>query len=123
MMHILVVEDEQRLARLLQRVLTEERHTVDTAFDGDEGLSLGLSDSYDLIVLDLMLPGTDGIEICRELRAAKIATPVLMLTARGAVEDKVAGLNVGADDYRALRPCCAAATGSRITAPPSRQAT
>jgi DNA-binding response OmpR family regulator len=114
-MHILVVEDEQRLARLLQRVLTEERHTVDTAFDGDEGLSLGLSDSYDLIVLDLMLPGTDGIEICRELRAAKIATPVLMLTARGAVEDKVAGLNVGADDYL-VKPFAMAELLARVAA-------
>ena len=114
-MHILVVEDEQRLARLLQRVLTEERHTVDTAFDGDEGLSLGLSDSYDLIVLDLMLPGTDGIQICRELRTAKIATPVLMLTARGAVEDKVAGLNVGADDYL-VKPFAMAELLARVAA-------
>jgi DNA-binding response OmpR family regulator len=98
-MHILVVEDEQRLARLLQRVLGEERHTVDLAHTGDDGLQLALSDTYDLVVLDLMLPGIDGIEVCRQMRAEHIGTPVLMLTARGAVEDRVAGLNVGADDY------------------------
>src|SRR6266851_837379 len=80
-MHILVVEDEQRLAFLLRRVLLEERHTVD------------------LVILDVMLPGLDGLEVCRQMRAERIMTPVLMLTARGAVEDRVVGLNVGADDY------------------------
>lgn len=98
-MHILVVEDEQRLAHLLRRVLLEERHTVDLAYDGNAGLNLALSDTYDVIVLDVMLPGVDGLEICRQLRAERILTPVLMLTARGAVEDRVMGLNVGADDY------------------------
>src|SRR5579859_842430 len=98
-MHILIVEDEQRLAHLLRRVLLEERHTVDLAYDGNEGLNLALSDTYDAIVLDVMLPGIDGLEICRQLRAERILTPVLMLTARGAVEDRVTGLNVGADDY------------------------
>ena len=98
-MHILVVEDEQRLAVLLRRVLSEERHAVDLAFDGAEGLNLAASDTYDLVILDLMLPGVDGLEICRTLRRAGIQVPVLMLTARGAVEDRVAGLNVGADDY------------------------
>jgi DNA-binding response OmpR family regulator len=98
-MHILVVEDEQRLARLLRRVLLEERQTVDLVHDGSSALELGLSGSYDLIVLDLMLPDLDGISICKELRAAKIMTPILMLTARGEVEDRVAGLNAGADDY------------------------
>lgn len=98
-MHILVVEDEQRLARLLRRVLTEERHTVDLGYDGSTGLDLALSNTYDLIVLDLMLPDLDGVEICRQVRAARITTPLLMLTARGAVEDRVAGLNAGADDY------------------------
>jgi DNA-binding response OmpR family regulator len=98
-MHIAVIEDERRLATLLRRVLTEERHVVDVAYDGPSGLDLAASGTYDLIVLDLMLPGMDGIEICRRLRAARIETPVLMLTARGAVEDRVAGLNVGADDY------------------------
>ncbi len=98
-MHILVVEDEQRLAYLLRRVLLEERHTIDLAYDGPGGLDLALSDSYDVVTLDLMLPGIDGLEICRQMRTERIMTPVLMLTARGAVEDRVTGLNVGADDY------------------------
>ncbi len=98
-MHILVVEDEQRLAFLLRRVLMEERHTVDLAHDGHTGLALALSDTYDTVILDVMLPGLDGLEICRQMRAEHIMTPVLMLTARGAVEDRVMGLNVGADDY------------------------
>jgi DNA-binding response OmpR family regulator len=98
-MHILVVEDEPRLATLLRRVLMAERHTVDVASDGPSGLDLAGSDSYDLVILDLMLPGMDGLEICRALRTNNIWVPVLMLTARGAVEDRVAGLDVGADDY------------------------
>ena len=98
-MHILVVEDEQRLAYLLRRVLMEERHTVDIANDGHTGLDLALSDTYDVVILDVMLPKLDGMEICRQMRAEHIMTPVLMLTARGAVEDRVTGLNVGADDY------------------------
>jgi DNA-binding response OmpR family regulator len=98
-MHILVVEDEQRLAALVRRVLVEERHAVDVAHDGDTGLDLADSDTYDLVILDVMLPGTDGFEVCRQMRADGVETPVLMLTARGAVEDRVAGLNVGADDY------------------------
>ena len=98
-MHILVVEDEQRLAALLRRVLMEERHVVDVAPDGAVGLSLASGDSYDLVILDLMLPGMDGLEVCRRLRASRNRTPILMLTARGAVEDRVAGLEVGADDY------------------------
>src|SRR5438477_2178862 len=98
-MHILVVEDEQRLAFLLRRVLLEERHTVDLAHDGNAGLDLALSDTYDAVILDVMLPGLDGIEVCRQMRAEHIMSPVLMLTARGSVEDRVTGLNVGADDY------------------------
>ena len=98
-MHILVVEDEQRLAFLLRRVLLEERHTVDLAHDGLAGLDLALSDTYDVVILDVMLPRLDGMEICRQMRAEHIMSPVLMLTARGAVEDRVTGLNAGADDY------------------------
>lgn len=98
-MHILIVEDEQRLATLLRRVLSEERHAVDLAYDGPTGLNLAASDTYDLVILDLMLPGMDGLHICKTLRASGIQVPVLMLTARGAIEDRVAGLNVGADDY------------------------
>lgn len=98
-MHILVVEDDQRLGRLLQRVLTEERHAADLAHSGERGLDLALSGGYDLVILDLMLPDLDGVEVCRRMRAEGIGTPVLMLTARGTVEDRVAGLNAGADDY------------------------
>jgi DNA-binding response OmpR family regulator len=98
-MHILVVEDEHRLAYLLRRVLLEERHAVDLAHDGRTGLDLALSGTYDVVVLDLMLPDIDGLEICRQMRAEQVMSPVLMLTARGAIEDRVTGLNVGADDY------------------------
>ncbi len=100
-MHILIVEDEQRLSYLLRRVFLEERHTVDLAHDGHTGLDLALSDTYDIVILDVMLPGIDGLEICRQMRTEHIMSPVLMLTARGAVEDRVTGLNVGADDYLA----------------------
>ena len=98
-MHILVVEDEQRLARLVARVLGEERHVVDVANDGDNGLYLALRGTYDLIILDLMLPGRSGLDICREVRAQKIPSAILMLTAGGEVADRVAGLRMGADDY------------------------
>jgi DNA-binding response OmpR family regulator len=98
-MHILIVEDEQRLARLVARVLGEERHVVDVANDGDTGLDLALRGSYDLLILDLMLPGRTGLDICKQVRALKIQTAILMLTARGAIEDRVAGLRIGADDY------------------------
>ena len=98
-MHILVVEDEQRLATRLQRVLTDERHTVDVAYDGMRGYEMAVSDRFDMVVLDLMLPGMDGMEICQGLRATQVHTPILMLTARGAVEDRVAGLRAGTDDY------------------------
>jgi DNA-binding response OmpR family regulator len=98
-MHILVVEDEQRLATLLRRVLAAERHVVDIASDGPTGLDLAASGTYDLVILDLMLPGMDGLDVCRALRATKIWVLILMLTARGALEDRVAGLDVGADDY------------------------
>jgi len=97
--HILIVEDEHRLASVLRRVLTEEHHSVDVAHDGVKGLELADSGTYDLVVLDVMLPGIDGVQICRSMRDDGVHTPVLMLTARGAVEDRVAGLNAGADDY------------------------
>ncbi|HEY7780459.1 MAG TPA: response regulator transcription factor [Ktedonobacterales bacterium] len=98
-MHILVVEDEQRLATLLRRVLAADRHVVDIASDGPTGLDLAASDTYDLVILDLMLPGMDGLAVCRALREHKIWVPILMLTARGTIEDRVAGLDAGADDY------------------------
>jgi DNA-binding response OmpR family regulator len=114
-MHILVVEDDQRLARLLQRVLAEERHAVDTAHSGGRGLDLALSGGYDLIILDLMLPDRDGVDICRTLRAEDVDVPVLMLTARGAVEDRVGGLNAGADDYL-VKPFAMAELLARVNA-------
>ncbi len=114
-MHILIVEDDQRLGRLLQRVLTEERHAVDLAHSGERGLDLALSAGYDLVVLDLMLPDLDGVELCRRLRAEGVATPVLMLTARGTVEDRVAGLNAGADDYL-VKPFAMAELLARVNA-------
>jgi DNA-binding response OmpR family regulator len=98
-MHILIVEDEQRLARLVARVLGEERHVVDIANDGDTGMDLALRGTYDLLILDLMLPGHSGLDICKQVRAHKLQPAILMLTARGAIEDRVAGLRIGADDY------------------------
>jgi DNA-binding response OmpR family regulator len=98
-MHLLIVEDEQRLATVLRRVLMEERHVVDLAFDGATGYRLAAGKAYDLVILDLMLPELDGLEVCRLLRAARVTVPILMLTARGAVEDRVVGLKAGADDY------------------------
>jgi len=99
MSHILIVEDEQRLSRLMKRVLEDEGHVVDLAQDGDEGLALGSAAGFDAIVLDILLPGMDGYQVCRRLRGQGVQTPVLMLTARGAVEDRVTGLDAGADDY------------------------
>jgi DNA-binding response OmpR family regulator len=98
-MYVLVVEDERRLAQLIRRVLEEEGHTVDTAVDGDEGLAMALDASHDVIVLDVMLPGRDGLSLCRELRTQKVDTPVLLLTALDGVDDRVRGLDAGADDY------------------------
>ncbi|QBD83125.1 response regulator transcription factor [Ktedonosporobacter rubrisoli] len=98
-MHILIVEDERKMARLLRRVLSDERHNVDLAYDGHTGLDLAASDTYDTVILDLMLPGIDGLEICRQMRAYSVKSPVLMLTARSAVDDRIRGLNCGADDY------------------------
>ena len=99
MAHILVVEDERRLANLMKRVLEEEGHVVDVANDGDEGLTLGTADGFDAIVLDVLLPGINGFDVCRQVRKEGVQTPVLMLTARGSVEDRVTGLDAGADDY------------------------
>ncbi len=98
-MRILVVEDEQRLGRLLRRSLEAARHVVDVAMDGETGLAAAQGGEYDVIILDLGLPDIDGVEVCRRLRAARVATPVLMLTARDEIEDRVHGLDAGADDY------------------------
>ena len=98
-MRVLVVEDETRMARLLKRGLEEEGHAVDVAGDGPDGLWMATENPYGAIVLDIMLPGFDGFEVCRRLRQAGVWTPVLMLTARDAVGDRVRGLDAGADDY------------------------
>lgn len=98
-MRVLLVEDERRLVRALRRMLEEERYVVDEAFDGIEGEELARDGEYDFIVLDVMLPGRDGVAVCRNLRKSKVATPILMLTARDTIEDRVKGLDAGADDY------------------------
>ena len=98
-MRVLLVEDEIRMARLLKRGLEEEGHAVDIAQDGPEGLWLATENPYGAVVLDVMLPGYDGFELCRRLRKAGKWMPVLMLTARDSVGDRVRGLDAGADDY------------------------
>ena len=98
-MRILIVEDEVKMAGLLRRGLLEEGHAVDVAPDGSEALIRAGATDYDAIVLDVMLPGTDGFQVCRKLRQQGVWSPVVMLTARDAVEDRVAGLDTGADDY------------------------
>lgn len=98
-MRILVVEDEGALAENIKVGLSEQGFAVDVCMDGEEGYELATTESYDAIVLDLMLPGVGGMEICRRLREEKITTPILMLTAKSSVEDIAAGLNMGADDY------------------------
>jgi DNA-binding response OmpR family regulator len=99
MARILIVEDEEKMARRLSRVLREEGHVVEAVFDGRTGLACALDDSFDLLILDWMLPGRSGVQMVRGLRAAEVATPVLILTARVQVEDRVEGLDAGADDY------------------------
>jgi DNA-binding response OmpR family regulator len=98
-MYVLVVEDERRLARVIRRVLEEEGHTADLAYDGEEGLAMALESSHDVIVLDILLPGLDGINVCQSLRKNRVDTPVLLLTALDDVPDRVRGLDAGADDY------------------------
>jgi two-component system, OmpR family, response regulator len=95
----LVVEDQPKLASLIQRGLSEEGYAVDVAPDGPQALVRATATEYDVIVLDVMLPGLDGFEVCRRLRAQTVQSPVLMLTARDGVDDRIAGLDLGADDY------------------------
>lgn len=98
-MKILIVEDEHLIANALKKGLEQEHYIVDLAFDGLEGYDLASSGDYDIVLLDLMLPKMDGLEICRQLRWQQIHIPVLMLTAKSQLEDKIKGLNCGADDY------------------------
>ena len=100
-MRVLVVEDERKLGELLRRGLGEEGYAADLADRGEEALWMAQAVSYDAIVLDVMLPGADGFEICRRMRGNGVWSPVLMLTARDAVDDRVSGLDAGADDYLA----------------------
>ncbi|MBI5127373.1 response regulator transcription factor [Candidatus Roizmanbacteria bacterium] len=98
-MRILVVEDEHRIANLIKKGLEQESYAVDVAYNGDDGYDLASTEEYDTIILDLMLPGLDGIKITENLRKEKIHTPILILTAKGQIQDKVKGLDSGADDY------------------------
>ncbi len=98
-MHLLVIEDDERLRRVLKRLLEDDRHVVDVAADGEAGLDLAEADGFDAVILDVGLPGMSGLEVARRLRAGGSAVPILMLTARDTVADRVSGLDSGADDY------------------------
>lgn len=124
-MRVLVVEDEERIAEFIRKGLTEHGYAVDVARDGGEALDWAEIAEFDLIVLDVLLPVRNGLDVCRKLRARGLRTPVLMLTARDAVEDRVAGLDSGADDYLA-KPFAFAELLARLRAlarrPPQVQA-
>ncbi|MFH1868934.1 MAG: response regulator transcription factor [Candidatus Omnitrophota bacterium] len=98
-MRILLVEDEKKIASFIERGLKEEHYAIDIAFDGEKALYLADINQYDLIILDIMLPQRDGISVCREIRLKKTDTPILILTARDSINDRVKGLDSGADDY------------------------
>src|SRR5258707_15217368 len=98
-MRFLVVEDELKMARALRRGLEQEGHAVEIAADGELGLQKALGSEFDAVILDVMLPGRDGVSVCRELRGRGYWVPVLMLTARDAIQDRIRGLDAGADDY------------------------
>ena len=98
-MHILIIEDEKQLCQSIAEGLRMDGYEADTCFDGEEGLELCLVENYDLILLDLNLPGVDGLEILRQFRESDTSTPVLILSARGQIQDKVEGLDLGANDY------------------------
>jgi DNA-binding response OmpR family regulator len=120
-MHVLVVEDEPRVADLVKRALEHDQHRVDLAADGTDGLAMAAEGTFDAVVLDILLPGINGIEVCRRLRSAKVHTPVLMLTARDAVEQRVEGLDAGADDYL-TKPFAIAELQARVRALGRRRA-
>lgn len=98
-MRVLIIEDEHKIANSIRAGLEQENYAVDVSYDGTEGYDMASSEGYDLIVLDRMLPGIEGSEIAQKLRDAKIHTPIIMLTARGQIQDRVEGLDSGADDY------------------------
>lgn len=98
-MRLLIIEDEQRLSHVIKQGFVEDGFAVDTAFDGEEGFFLATSETYDCIILDITLPKKDGLSVCREIRGKGVRTPILMLTAKANLEDKIIGLDTGADDY------------------------
>lgn len=98
-MNILLVEDEHKIANAIKTGFRQETYACEVCYDGDSGLAAALGGEYDVIILDRMLPGMDGVEICKEIRAKGIQTPIIMLTAKGQIRDRVGGLNAGADDY------------------------
>lgn len=98
-MRILVVEDEHKIANSIKKGLEQETYSVDVTFNGNEGYDMASEEDYDVIILDRMLPGMDGLQICKKLRESSIHTPILILTAKSQLEDKIEGLNTGADDY------------------------
>lgn len=98
-MKLLLVEDEKQLSEALQQILIKNKYSVDTVFNGEDGLNYGLTDVYDVIILDIMLPKLNGLQVLKMLRNKKISTPVILLTAKGTIEDKILGLDSGADDY------------------------
>ncbi len=98
-MRVLIIEDEKKLADSIKKGLEQEAYAVDVAYEGTDGFGLAVIQDYDVIILDIMLPGMDGMEICRKLREKKLSTPIIMLTARGQIKDRVQGLNTGSDDY------------------------
>jgi len=114
-MRILLVEDERKVASFVARALREKAYAVDVAGTGEVGLEMAAAAPYDAILLDIRLPGMDGIEVCRALRQAGLEAPILMLTARGLVEERVEGLNAGADDYLA-KPFALAELEARVRA-------
>jgi len=98
-MRVLLVEDEHKIANSIKKGLEQESYAVDVVYDGREGYDFAVAEDFDVIILDLMLPNMDGLEICKKLREQQIHTPILMLTAKGQIADRVEGLNSGADDY------------------------
>ena len=119
-MQVLIVEDEVRLAAALKEILEKEKYMVDVVHDGDSGLDYILSGIYDVIVLDVMLPGKDGFTVAKEARAAKVETPIIMLTARNEINNRVRGLDAGADDYM-TKPFAPSELLARIRAVTRRQ--
>ena len=112
---MLIVEDEPRMATLLQRGFRDEGYAVDVAADGTDGLWMGTENDYDVVILDVMLPGVDGFDVCRQLRERSRWAPIMMLTARDAIDDRVHGLDAGADDY-AMKPFSFAELAARVRA-------